>query len=164
MSSQNLLGIRNVLLTNTRGTAIMNTYFLGYLPKGQKMEGSRNGALIASETGTTLSYGLANAQERGTMFVGTQVNVYQGMVVGVSSRDQDIEVNVCKGKNLTNMRSSNADIAVGLTPPTTLSLEQSLDFLNEDELLEVTPLNIRIRKKYLTEQERKNAARKGNTA
>jgi GTP-binding protein len=98
------------------------------------------------------------------MFVGTQVNVYQGMVVGVSSRDQDIEVNVCKGKNLTNMRSSNADIAVGLTPPTTLSLEQSLDFLNEDELLEVTPLNIRIRKKYLTEQERKNASRKSNVS
>ncbi|HLL60684.1 MAG TPA: translational GTPase TypA [Candidatus Nitrosocosmicus sp.] len=161
ISSQNLLGIRNVLLTKTRGTAIMNTFLLGYLPKGVKMDSIRNGALIASETGKTLSYGLANAQERGTLFVGSQVDVYQGMVVGVSSRDQDIEVNVCKGKNLTNMRSSGADMQVSLTPPTILSLEQSLDFLGDDELLEVTPKSIRIRKKFLTEQERRNVKRRG---
>jgi GTP-binding protein len=126
------------------------------------MESIRNGALIASETGKTLSYGLANAQERGNLFVGSQVDVYQGMVVGVSSRDQDIEVNVCKGKNLTNMRSSGADMQVSITPPTILSLEQSLDFLGDDELLEATPKNIRIRKKYLSEQERKKAKRKGD--
>jgi GTP-binding protein len=159
ISSQNLLGIRSILLTQTRGTAIMSTYFLGYEPKGSKMESIRNGALIASQGGTTLSYGLGNAQERGVLFVGAGVNVYAGMVVGMASRDLDIEVNVCKGKQLTNNRSSGEGVSVILTPPTVLSLEQCLDFINEDELLEVTPQNLRIRKRFLTEAERKNAKR-----
>lgn len=162
ISDQNLLGIRSVLLTKTRGTALMSTYFLGYFPKGNKMESIRNGALIATQPGTSLSYGLGNAQERGTLFIGTGVEVYEGMIVGVSSRDLDIELNVCKGKQLTNNRSSGEGVSVILEPPTVLSLEQSLDFINEDELLEVTPKSIRMRKRYLTLTERKVKERKGN--
>ncbi len=155
ISSQNLLGIRNVMLTKTRGTAIMNTYFLGYEPKGSKMESMRNGALIAVKPGVSLSYGLGSAQERGLLFVGVGVNVYEGMVVGVSSKEQDIEVNVTREKKLTNNRSSGEGVSVQLTPPTLLSLEQCLDFLNDDELLEVTPLSLRLRKRYLSENERR---------
>lgn len=162
ISSQNLLGIRNILLTTTRGTAILNTFFLGYEPKGQKMESDRAGALIASQSGTTASYGLGNAQDRGTLFVGSGVDVYEGMVVGVSTRDQDIEVNVCKGKNLTNNRSSGEGVSVSVAPPTILSLEQCLDFLGEDEYLEATPLSLRIRKRHLTAVDRKRAQRSGN--
>jgi GTP-binding protein len=163
ISSQNLLGIRNILLTNTRGTAIMNTYLLGYEPKGQKMESLRNGALIASQPGTSMAYGLANSQERGSMFIGPGVNVYEGMIVGISSKEQDIEVSVTREKKLTNNRSSGEGVAISLTPPTTLSLEQCLDFLNDDELLEVTPLGLRLRKRYLNESERKNAKRRENS-
>lgn len=155
ISSQNLLGIRSVLLTKTRGTALMNTYFLGYEPKGTKMESIRNGALMATQAGTTLTYGLGNAQERGTLFIGPGINVYEGMVVGMANREMDVEVNVCKVKQQTNNRSSGEGVSVQLAPPTPLSLEQSLDFINDDEMLEVTPLNIRIRKKYLTDAERK---------
>lgn len=160
ISDQNLLGIRSVLLTKTRGTAQMNTYFLGYFPRGSKMETNRNGALTATQAGTTLTYGLGNAQERGTLFVGTGVEVYEGMVVGVSNRDIDIEVNVTKAKQLTNNRSSGEGVSVILEPPTPLTLEQALDFINEDELLEVTPKNIRVRKRYLTATERKVQQRK----
>lgn len=159
ISSQNLLGIRNILLTKTRGTAIMNTYFLGYEPKAGRMDSLRNGAIIAANPGTTMTYGLLNAQERGTLFVGPGTPVYAGMVVGLSSKEQDLEVNVTKEKKLTNNRSSGEGVAEALTPHTILSLEQSLDFINDDELLEVTPENIRIRKKYLTEAERKNNKR-----
>lgn len=163
ISSQNLLGIRNILLTNTRGTAIMNTYLLGYEPKGPKMESLRNGALIASQPGTSMTYGLGNAQERGTLFIGPGVSVYEGMIVGISSKEQDIEVSVSREKKLTNNRSSGEGVSVQLTPPTTLSLEQCLDFLNDDELLEVTPLGNRLRKRYLNESERKNAKRRENS-
>jgi len=155
VSSQNLLGLRNTLLTQTRGTAIINPYFIGYFPKKAKMDSIRNGALIASEAGTSLSYGLANAQERGNLFVGPGENIYEGMVVGVSSRDRDIEVNVCKAKKQTNVRASTSDISIQLTPPTKLDLEQMLDFINEDEILEVTPKIIRIRKKFLSSLERR---------
>ncbi len=149
VSSQNLLGIRNALLTKTRGTVLMSTYFLGYEAKGTKMESLRSGALVAVKSGTTLGYGLSNAQERGKLFVGTGVEVYEGMVVGVAARDMDIEVNVCKAKQLTNNRSSGEGVNISVEPPTILSLEQSLDFINDDELLEVTPLTLRIRKKHL---------------
>lgn len=159
ISSQNLLGIRNILLTKTRGTAIMNTYFLGYEPKAARIDSLRNGAIIAANPGITMTYGLLNAQERGTLFVGPGTPVYAGMVVGLSSKEQDLEVNVTKEKKLTNNRSSGEGVAEALTPHTVLSLEQSLDFINDDELLEVTPQNIRIRKKYLTEAERKNNKR-----
>lgn len=155
ISSQNLIGIRNTLLTKTRGTAILNTYLLGYEPKGTKMENIRNGALIAVKPGTTLGYGIANAQDRGTLFIGTGVDVYEGMIVGVASKVQDIDVNVCKEKQLTNNRSSGEGVNIQLTPPTPMSLEQSLDFINDDELLEVTPLNLRMRKRGLTASARR---------
>ena len=125
------------------------------------MENIRNGALIAVKPGTTVSYGIANAQDRGTLFVGPGVDVYEGMVVGVASKVQDIEVNVCKEKQLTNNRSSGEGVSIQLTPPTVLSLEQCLDFINDDELLEVTPQNLRIRKRGLTSSERRVQRRQG---
>lgn len=162
ISSQNLLGARNILLTKTKGTVVINTYSLGYFPKTGKMESIRNGVLISSETGTTLGFGLANAQERGSMFVGPGVPVYEGMIVGISSRENDIEINVCRAKQLTNNRSSGEGVAIHLIPPALMSLEQALDFINDDELLEVTPLNIRMRKRYLTLSQRRINERKGN--
>jgi GTP-binding protein len=155
ISSANLLGVRNILMTNTRGTAIMSTYFLGYEPKGSKLEALRNGALIATQSGTSATYGLVGAQNRGILFVGAQVPIYMGMVVGAANKPMDIEVNVCKEKQLTNNRSAGEGVSEALTPPTTLSLEQCLDFIGEDELLEVTPQNLRIRKKGLTEADRR---------
>ena len=115
------------------------------------------------ETGETSSYGLFNAQERGNLFVGPAVPVYEGMIVGESPKDEDIAVNVCKKKHVTNMRAAGSDEALRLTPPTVLSLEQSLEFINDDELVEVTPLSIRLRKKILSQEQRmKQAARKKN--
>lgn len=160
ISDHNLLGIRSVLLTKTRGTAQMSTYFLGYHPKGVKIEFPRNGALVATNSGTTMSYSLGNAQERGTLFVGPQVEVYEGMIVGVASRDEDVDLNVCKAKQLTNNRSAGEGVSVSLTPPTILSLEQCLDFIAEDELLEATPQSLRIRKKLLTLAHRRVARRR----
>ncbi len=162
ISSQNLIGIRSSLLTKTRGTAVMNTYLLGYEPRGTRMEQLRNGALIAVKPGTALSYGLSNAQERGTLFIGNGVEVYEGMVVGVSSREEDIEVNVCKAKQLTNNRSSGEGVSISVEPPTILSLEQCLDFIADDELLEVTPINLRIRKRGLTQAARRVTKRRDN--
>ncbi len=161
ISSQNLLGVRNSLLTKTKGTVLINTYFLGYFPKSSKVGAKRNGALVSAESGTTLSYGLANAQERGIMFVGPGVPVYEGMVVGVSSREDDITLNVCKAKQLTNNRSSGEGVKVQLTPPTILSLEQCLDFIQDDELLEVTPQSLRMRKRFLDTTKRRVMERQG---
>jgi GTP-binding protein len=159
ISSQNLLGIRNILMTKTRGTAILNTYFVGYEPKGQDMEGLRNGAIIAHENGTAMTYGLLNAQDRGIMFIGPGTEVYEGMVIGISNRDQDIVVNVCKEKKLTNNRSSGEGVAESLAPPVLLSLEQALDLIADDELLEVTPSNMRMRKRFLKPHERKRSGK-----
>ncbi len=161
ISSRNLIGIRSRMLTNTRGTAVMNTYLLGYEPIGTQMESVRNGALTASQSGTTLSYGLINAQVRGTLFYGPGTEVYEGMVVGLSTQERDIQVNVCKGKQLTNNRSSGEGVKDSIEPPTILSLEQYLDIIGDDELLEVTPLSLRLRKRYLTESQRKVAERSG---
>jgi len=155
ISSRNLLGIRNNLLTKTRGTMQMSSYFLGYEKKGSALESIRNGALIATKPGTSVSYGLANAQDRGTLFIGTGVEVYEGMVVGLSTRPDDIEINICKSKQLTNNRSSGEGVSLQVTPPTILSLEQCLDFVNDDELLEVTPQSLRLRKRYLVSSERR---------
>lgn len=160
ISSQNLLGIRNSLLTKTRGTAQINSYFLGFEPKGAVMESIRNGALIASQAGTTFSYGLTNAQDRGALFIGPGTEVYEGMVVGMSNKNDDIEVNVCKAKQLTNNRSSGEGVSDSLTPPTVLSLEQCLDFVGDDELLEVTPVNIRLRKRFLSATQRRIKSRR----
>lgn len=160
ISSKNLLGIRNSLLTATRGTAVISTYFLGYFPKMEKMEQLRTGAIIATHSGIAHSYGLENAQVRGILLIGAGTQVYEGMVVGVSNRSEDMEVNVCKEKKQTNVRSETADIAIQLTPPLILTLEQALDFLNDDELLEITPKNLRIREKYLNVTQRKVMQRK----
>ena len=152
--SKNLLGIRSVLLTNTKGTAVINTLFNGYEPLKPSLEKIRSGVLIASESGTALTYGLQNAQERGTTFIDPATEVYEGMIIGMHPRKEDIEINVIKGKKLTNMRASTGDIAVVLTPPLKMSLEQYLDFIEEDELLEVTPISLRPRKKYLSKIDR----------
>lgn len=155
ISSQNLLGIRNSLLTKTRGTALINTYFLGFQPKGPKLESLRNGAIVATHSGETAGYGLVNGQERGTLYVGAGISVYEGMIVGLASKEQDVDVNVAKGKALSNNRSKGEGVKVQLAPHTTLSLEQCLDFLNDDELLEVTPHNLRLRKRLLSISERR---------
>jgi GTP-binding protein len=159
VSSANLLGIRNILLTSTRGTAVLSTYFLGYEPRGPRVDSLRNGALIATQSGVAASYGLIGAQERGVLFVKPGDSIYEGQVVGVASKPMDVEVNVCKEKKLTNNRSSGEGVKDQLTPPTVLSLEQCLDFIADDELLEVTPLYLRIRKRALARSERRVARR-----
>ena len=154
MPSKNLLGARSDLLTLTKGTAIVNTMFKEYQPLTPALEKLRNGVLIASEGGSALAYGLGNAQERGILFIDPGVQVYEGMIVGLNSRRDDIEVNVTKEKKQSNMRSKGEGVKLVLTPPTIMSLEQYLDFLEEDELLEVTPLSLRPRKKLLAKIDR----------
>jgi GTP-binding protein len=150
-----LLGLRNILMTNTKGTIIMNSLMVGYQPLGAPLQQLRNGVLIAFESGVTTPYALQNAEARGTCFIGPAVKVYAGQIVGLNTRQEDMEINVCKAKHLTNMRSSSSDGVVQLTPPTTLSLEQCLDFIENDELLEVTPENLRLRKRELDPSKRK---------
>ncbi|GAA0121538.1 MAG: translational GTPase TypA [Clostridium argentinense] len=158
--SRGLIGFRNEFMTDTRGNGIMNSILADYEPyKGEIPERSR-GSLIAFETGESITYGLYNAQERGTLFIGAGIPVYQGMIVGECSRSEDVEVNVCKKKQLTNTRSAGADDALKLVTPTEMSLEKCLDFIASDELVEVTPLNIRMRKKILDSNLRKKAAKK----
>jgi len=152
-----LLGLRNILVTATKGTIIMNSLMIGYEPQGPALQQLRNGALIAFETGTTTPYALQMAEERGTMYVGPGVKVYAGQIVGLNSRGDDMEMNVCKEKHLTNMRSSSSDGTVRLTPHTIFSLEQCIDFLENDELLEVTPKSLRLRKRELDPSARKRA-------
>lgn len=159
ISTRGLLGLRNQLLTLSRGTAIMNSLFVKYQPVGAPIPRMRNGALVASEPGKAVPNGLNNAQQRGTVFIPTQTQVYAGMIAGLNSRDGDLEINVTKEKKLTNMRASGADDAIVLTPPTILSLEQGLDFLEDDELLEVTPVALRLRKKLLSKTDRVKARR-----
>lgn len=150
-----MIGLRNTLLTATKGTVIMNSLPHGYEPVGDRLTKTRNGALIAFETGVTTPYSLENAESRGELFVGPAVNVYAGQIIGLYNRHDDLEINVCKAKHLTNMRSKSSDGTVQLTPFTDLSLEQCLDFIEDDELLEVTPKNLRLRKKYLDPIERR---------
>lgn len=147
--ARGLIGYRGEFMTDTKGTGIMNTIFDGYSPYKGDIQYRKTGSLIAFETGESVTYGLFNAQDRGTLFIGPGVKVYAGMVVGQNPKAEDIEVNVCKKKQLTNTRSAGADEALKLTPPKILSLEQALEFIETDELLEVTPLNLRIRKKIL---------------
>ena len=155
--SRGLIGYRGEFMTDTKGNGIMNTSFAGYGPYKGDIQYRKQGSLIAFETGESITYGLFNAQERGTLFIGPGEKVYAGMVIGQNGRGEDIEVNVCKKKQLTNTRSSSADEALRLTPPRILSLEQALDFIETDELLEVTPKNLRIRKKILDPTKRKRA-------
>jgi GTP-binding protein len=149
--TKGLIGFRSAFLTATRGSGVMNTIFLGYEPWKKDIGSIRGGVLVASETSVSVTYGLNNAQERGLLFIGPGVQVYEGMIVGTIQRSRDIAVNVCKEKKMTNIRSSTSDIAIKLTPAIIFSLEQSIDFINRDELVEITPEHIRLRKKILQE-------------
>ena len=155
--SRGLIGYRGEFLTDTKGTGVMNTEYEGYGPYKGDIQYRKTGSLIAFEDGESITYGLFNAQERGVLFIGPGERVYSGMVVGQNAKAEDIELNVCKTKKLTNTRSSSADEALRLTPPKILSLEQALEFIDTDELLEITPKNIRIRKKILDPTLRKRA-------
>ena len=160
--SRGLIGYRGEFMTDTKGTGVLNTIFNGYEPYKGDIQYRKQGSLIAFEAGEAVTYGLFNAQERGTLFIGPGEKVYSGMVVGQSGKSEDIELNVCKTKKLTNTRSSSADEALKLTPPRVLSLEQCLEFIDTDELLEVTPKSLRIRKKILDPTLRKRAAMRKN--
>ena len=160
--SRGLIGYRGEFMTDTKGTGVLNTIFNGYEPYKGDIQYRKQGSLIAFEAGDAVTYGLFNAQERGTLFIGPGEKVYSGMVVGQSGKSEDIELNVCKTKKLTNTRSSSADEALKLTPPRVLSLEQCLEFIDTDELLEVTPKSLRIRKKILDPTLRKRAAMRKN--
>lgn len=160
--ARGLIGYRGEFMTDTRGTGVLNTIFNGYEPYKGDIQYRKQGSLIAFESGESITYGLFNAQERGTLFIGPGVKVYAGMVVGQTGKAEDIEFNVCKTKKLTNTRSSSADEALKLTPPRILSLEQCLEFIDTDELLEITPKSLRIRKKILDPTLRKRAAIKKN--
>ncbi|MAI61215.1 MAG: translational GTPase TypA [Micavibrio sp. TMED27] len=157
--SRGLIGYQSKFLTDTRGTGIMNRLFHSYAPYKGDVPQRRNGALISTDQGTAVAYALFNLQDRGSMFVGHQTPVYGGMIVGEHNRENDLEVNVLKGKQLTNVRASGTDDAVKLTPPRKMSLEDMMSYINEDELLEVTPQSLRLRKKFLCPHERKKASR-----
>lgn len=153
--SRGLIGFRGEFMTSTKGSGILNTAFDGYAPYKGDLQYRKQGSLIAFETGESVAYGLFSAQDRGTLFIGPGEKVYSGMVIGQSGKAEDIELNVCKTKHLTNTRSSSADEALKLTPPKVLSLEQALEFIDTDELLEITPDSLRIRKKILDSRLRK---------
>lgn len=160
MPARGLIGYRQDFLTDTKGSGILNTVFDCYAPYKGDIVTRKQGSLVAFEAGEAVTYGLYNAQERGELFITPSTKVYQGMIVGRSSKNLDIDVNVCKRKQLTNMRSSGADDALRLVTPITLSLEQSLDFITDDELVEVTPTNLRLRKKILDTNQRLKAKKK----
>ncbi len=155
LPTRTLIGLKNILTTKTRGTVIMNTLLVGHAPLGPTLHKLRNGALIAYETGVTSAYALEMAESRGICFIGPAEKVYAGQIVGLNKRHEDLEMNVCKTKHLTNMRSSSSDGTVQLTPATILSLEECLEFIEDDELLEVTPKSLRLRKSELDHLKRK---------
>lgn len=155
MPTRALLGMRNILLTNTKGTIVMNSLTIGYEEEGSALQQLRNGVIISFENGVTTPYALQSVEARGTTFVNPAEKVYAGQIVGLNTRQEDMEMNVCRAKHLTNMRSSSSDGVVQLVPPTIFSLEQCLDFLENDELLEVTPKNLRLRKRELDPNKRK---------
>ncbi|MEO7617375.1 MAG: translational GTPase TypA [Candidatus Saccharibacteria bacterium] len=150
-----LLGLRNVLLTATKGTATVNSLLIGYEALGAPLQQLRNGVLLSAETGVATIYSLKTVEERGTAFIGQGTKVYEGMIIGLNRRSEDMEINVTKEKKLTNVRASSTDMTTQLTPFTDLTLEEALDFIENDELLEVTPATIRMRKRYLTDTERR---------
>jgi GTP-binding protein len=157
--ARGLIGFRTEFLTETRGTGVMNHIFHEYAPYKGPIVGRKNGVLIAMDSGETVAYALFGLQERGILFLGPGVEVYEGMVIGQHAKENDLVINACKGKKLTNVRASGSDDAIRLTPPTVLSLEQALEFIDDDELVEVTPDAIRIRKRHLTEPERRKAGK-----
>jgi len=160
--ARGLVGYRSELLTDTKGTGIMNHYLDGYEPYKGEIQMRERGSLVAWETGESITYGLFNAQDRGKLFIGAGVKVYEGMVVGENSRNEDITINVCKRKQLTNTRASGSDEALRLVPPVNMSLENCLDFIGEDELVEITPKSLRIRKKILNTELRAKANSRKN--
>ena len=162
--ARGLIGFRSHLLTETRGHAVMNHTFNGYEPFKGEMQGRYQGVLVAMETGEATAYGLYSAQERGTLFITPGTKVYEGMIVGENSREQDLEVNVCKKKHLTNMRSSSSETALRLEEPRHFSLEESLEYLDDNELLEITPLSLRLRKKILDKDNRYRANKNSKPA
>lgn len=159
--ARGLIGYRGEFMTDTKGNGIINTMFEGFGPYKGDIQYRKTGSLIAFESGESITYGLYNAQERGTLFIGPGEKVYSGMIIGQNAKAEDIEINVCKSKKLTNTRSSGADEALRLTPPKVLSLEQALEYIDTDELLEVTPCSLRIRKKILDGTERYRAKKNG---
>jgi GTP-binding protein len=161
ISDRNFLGLRNALLTKSKGTAIINAEFFGYDKMGEVAAKTRNGAIISTEMGKSVAYGLNSAQERGSLLIGAGVPVYVGMVIGINSRQDDMDINPCKSKKLTNMHTENSDEAIQLTPPLNLSLEQYLNLIEKDEVLEITPSTLRLRKKFLSKTDRVRAERAG---
>jgi GTP-binding protein len=162
ISSRNLLGFRTDILTKTRGNGIFASRFTGYFPVSPHIPKLRNGVLVSIEGGRSSAYALTTVQDRGKAFIGPGTDVYEGMIIGLNTRQEDIDINVCKTKKLTNVHSANADIAIQLDPHIIMSLEQALDFIEDDELLEVTPKNLRLRKKYLSKINRVRAKRSEN--
>jgi GTP-binding protein len=158
--TRGLIGYQGELMTDTRGTAIMNRIFLEYAEHKGKIQGRRTGTLIAMEKGEAVAFALWNLEDRGAMMIHPGAKVYQGMIIGEHTRDNDLEVNVMKGKKLTNMRSSGTDVAVRLTPPLQMTLEKSLAYIADDELVEVTPESIRLRKVHLDPVVRKRESKK----
>lgn len=161
ISTRGFLGLRNILTVGTKGTAVINSILAGYQEMREALPGTRNGVLLASETGKAVAFGLQVAEGRGIVFIAPTAEVYEGMIIGLNSRKEDIEINVCKGKELTNMRSKSSDEAIILAPPLIMNLEQALDFIEDDELLEVTPVSVRLRKKYLVKNDREKAKKSG---
>lgn len=159
--SRGLIGYHGEFLTDTRGSGVLNRLFYGMTPFKGKIDGRRQGVLISMENGSSVAFALWNLEDRGKMFIGAQEAVYQGMIIGEHSRENDLEVNPLKGKKLTNVRASGTDEAVRLTPPTIMSLEQAIAYIDNDELVEVTPNAVRLRKRYLDPHERKRQARAG---
>ncbi len=160
--SRGLIGYHGEFLTDTRGSGVLNRIFHGSTPHKGKIEGRRQGVLISMENGTSVAFALWNLEERGKMFIGAQENVYQGMIIGEHNRENDLEVNPLKGKKLTNVRASGSDEAVRLTPPVHMSLEEAIAYIDDDELVEVTPNAVRLRKRYLDPHERKRMAKAAN--
>ena len=158
--ARGLIGYRTEFLTDTKGEGTMNSIFDNYEPYKGEIQARTRGVLVAFETGTSITYGLYNAQERGELLIGAGVEVYEGMIVGINSRNEDISINVCKEKHLTNTRASGSDDALRLVPPVQMSLEKAIEFIAEDELVEVTPKNIRLRKKILNNKDRERMARR----
>jgi GTP-binding protein len=163
VSSRNLLGFRGDILTKTRGNGIFAARVIGYFSMTAHIPKLRNGVLVSLENGKSTGYALTTVQERGHSFIGPGVPVYEGMIIGINNRSEDIDMNACRIKKLTNIHSANADVAIQLDPPMVLSLEQCLDFIEDDELLEVTPLTLRLRKKSLTKVGRVRAKRSENS-
>jgi GTP-binding protein len=162
--SRGLIGYRNEFLTDTRGTGVLNRIFHAYEPHRGEVKRYRNGVLIATDTGVAVAYAIFNLQERGIMFIRPQDEVYEGMIVGENSRDSDMTINVLKGKQLTNVRSSGTDEAIKLVPAKIMTLEEMISYVADDELIEITPKNLRLRKRYLNPNDRKRMERKGDQA